>query len=292
MLLVSSATTRAEPAPPAMVRIPAGETRIGADQGRPDEQPSFMATVAAFDMDRTPVTVASFADFVRRTQFVTEAERRGNSAVMTFGTGQWKLVEGAPWRKPTGPQDPDAEPSHPVTHISWNDAATYCAASGKRLPSEAEWEHAARAGSTKENEFAFGDALVKAGRYRANVWTGVFPVMNTAADGYRTTSPVGAFGPGPLGLTDMAGNVWQWTADWYKPYNELAPHPTLSPPVGRGEKWNEKVHRGGSFLCDPKFCYGFRVTARGHATPESSHMHVGFRCVKSASPTALHGATP
>ena len=355
MLLVSSATTWAEPAPPAMVRVPAGETRIGADQGRPDEQPSFMATVATFDMDRTPVTVASFADFVRRTQFVTEAERRGNSAVMTFGTGQWKLVEGATWRKPTGPQDPDAEPSHPVTHISWNDAATYCAASGKRLPSEAEWEHAARAGGKKDNEFAFGDALVKAGRYRANVWTGVFPVMNTAADGYRTTSPVGAFGPGPLGLTDMAGNVWQWTTDWYKPYNEYAPHPSgaahkfrnnirsivipakagihlqtgdarpdmdpsfrwddvskfmglstsLSPShrdsprsqAGRGEKigemaWNEKVHRGGSFLCDPKFCYGFRVTARGHATAESSHMHVGFRCVKSASPTALHGATP
>ena len=285
LILVLVQGTVSAAAPPAMVRIPAGETRIGADQGRPDELPSFMATVAAFDMDRTPVTVALFADFVRRTQFVTEAERRGNSAVMTFGTGQWKLVEGATWRKPTGPQDPDAEPSHPVTHISWNDAVAYCAASGKRLPSEAEWEHAARAGSTKENEFAFGDALVKAGRYRANVWTGVFPAINTAADGYRITSPVGAFGAGPLGLSDMAGNVWQWTADWYRPYGERD-QPWDNLPAG------EKVHRGGSFLCDPKFCYGFRVTARGHATSDSSHMHVGFRCVKSASPTALHGATP
>ena len=279
-------------APPEMVRIPAGETRIGTDQGRADEQPSFIVRVAAFEMDRTPVTVAAFADFVRRTQFVTEAERRGNSSVMTFGTGQWRLVEGANWRKPVGPKGLEAEPGHPVTHVSWNDAAKYCAASGKRLPSETEWEHAARAGSKKANVFAFGDELIKHGRYRANVWTGVFPVINTADDGYRTTSPVGVFGAGPLGLTDMAGNGWQWTSDWYKPYSEYAPHPTLSPQVGRGEKWNEKVQRGGSFLCDPKFCYGFRVTARGHATPESSHMHAGFRCVKSLDErAALRGET-
>lgn len=261
-------------AAPDMVRIPAGATLIGSDRGRSDEQPAFVANVATFDLDRTPVTVAAFADFVKRAHYLTEAERRGTSAVMTFGTGHWSLVEGASWRKPEGPNGPDAESLHPVTHVSWNDAANYCRAQGKRLPSEVEWEHAARAGDAKQQHgFAFGDELVKDGHYRANVWTGVFPVLNTAADGYRTTSPVGAFGEGPLGLTDMAGNVWEWTTDWYRPYLE------------RDQAWDdrpqgEKVQRGGSFLCDPKFCYGFRLTARGHATPESSHMHVGFRCAR------------
>lgn len=253
-----------------MVRIPAGDTRIGSERGRADEQPAFVAHVPAFDLDRTPVTVAAFAEFVRRTRHLTEAERRGNSSIMTFGTGKWSLVEGASWRKPDGPQGPDAQPTHPVTHVSWHDAANFCAASGKRLPGEVEWEHAARAAGAPEREFPFDGKLVEGGRYRANVWTGVFPVVNSAADGYRTTSPVGAFGAGPLGLTDMAGNVWEWTADWYKPYG-----------AAYGERdWQEKSQRGGSFLCDPKFCYGFRLTARGHATPDSSHMHVGFRCAK------------
>ena len=260
-----------------MIHVPAGQTRVGSDHGRADERPPFIAAVAAFDMDRTPVTVAAFADFVRRRHFVTEAERLGHSAVMRFGTGQWTLVDGASWRKPLGARGPDATPSHPVTHVSWNDAANYCAAAGKRLPSEVEWEHAARAGSRPDRIFAFGDELVgKDGRYRANVWTGVFPVINTADDGYRTTSPVGAFGAGPLGLTDMAGNVWEWTTDWYRPYTERD-QPWDARPAG------EKVQRGGSFLCDAKFCYGFRVTARGHATPDSSHMHVGFRCVKGSA---------
>lgn len=258
---------------PDMVRIPAGTTRIGSERGRADERPVFAVRVAAFELDRTPVTVAAFAGFVQRTRYATEAERRGSSAVMTFGTGQWKLVEGANWRHPEGPAGPAAEPTHPVTHVSWNDAADYCVAAGKRLPGEVEWEHAARATGTPERQFPFAGERVKAGRYRANVWTGVFPVINTAADGYRTTSPVGAFGAGPLGLTDMAGNVWEWTADWYRSYAE------------RGQPWDarpaaEKAQRGGSFLCDPTYCYGFRVAARGHATPESSHMHVGFRCAR------------
>jgi sulfatase modifying factor 1 len=265
-------------APADMVRIPAGDTRIGAERGRADEQPAFVARVRAFELDRTPVTVAAFADFVRRTRYVTSAERDGRSGVMTFGTGQWSLLAGASWRKPEGPNGPDAEPFHPVTHVSWHDAARYCTAAGKRLPSEVEWEHAARSGQPGGNAFAFGAALEQGGRYRANVWTGVFPVVNTAADGYRTTSPVGAFGAGPLGLADMAGNVWQWTADWYRPYSER--DSVAAPAAG------ERAQRGGSFLCDPKFCYGFRVTARGHATPDSSHMHVGFRCAKDVEQPA------
>ncbi|HUR40532.1 MAG TPA: SUMF1/EgtB/PvdO family nonheme iron enzyme [Verrucomicrobiae bacterium] len=277
--------TAATAATADMVRIPAGETRIGADRGRADEQPSFVARIAAFELDRTPVTVAAFNEFARRAKFITDGERRGASAVMTFGTGQWTLVTGASWRKPEGPAGPDAVPDHPVTHVSWNDAAAFCASSGRRLPTEIEWEHAARQGHDNNDAFPFGKALEVGGRYRANVWTGVFPVVNTAADGFRTTSPVGAFGRGPLGLSDMAGNVWQWTADWYAPYAGVparapAPHPSPLPASGEREL-REKSQRGGSFLCDPKFCYGFRVTARGHATPDSSHMHVGFRCARS-----------
>ena len=259
---------------PEMVRVPGGDSQIGSDHGRADEGPAFFAHVEPFDLDRTPVTVAAFSEFAQRTHYVTQAERIGTGAVMTFGTGQWSLVKGANFRKPEGPQGPDADATHPVTQVSWNDAQAYCAAGGKRLPTEIEFEHATHAGGA--HSFAFGDALEEGGKYRANVWTGVFPVINTAADGYRTTSPVGAFGPGPLGLVDMAGNVWEWTSDWYRPYAE------------RAQAWDdrregEKVQRGGSFLCDPKFCYGFRATARGHATLDSSHMHVGFRCAKDIS---------
>lgn len=257
-----------------LVRVPGGTARIGSDRGRADERPAFVVAVPAFDLERSPVTVAQFARFVRAQRYVTEAERRGASGVMTFGTGQWRLVEGASWRKPEGPLGPDAEPDHPVTHVSWHDAAAYCAAAGRRLPTEIEWEHAARSGQPDGGEFPFGGALARDGRWRANVWTGAFPAVNTAEDGYRTTSPVGAFGRGPLGLTDMAGNVWEWTADWYRPYAE------------RGQPWDgraggEKAQRGGSFLCDAQMCSGFRLAARGHATPDSSHMHVGFRCAKS-----------
>jgi len=259
-----------------MVRVPAGTALIGSDRGRADEGPAFSTPVAAFDLDRTPVTVAAFARFVRERGFVSEAERFGSGAVMTFGTGQWQLVEGAYWGRPLGPKGDAAAPDHPVTQVSWNDATAYCAAQGKRLPTEVEYEYAARAGQPPGSAHAFGNDLVKDGRYRANVWTGVFPLLNTAKDGYRTTSPVGAFGEGPLGLTDMAGNVWEWASDWYRPYAERhQPWPA--------DRVGEKVQRGGSFLCDPGFCYGFKVTSRGHATPDSSHMHVGFRCARSAS---------
>lgn len=276
LLLWASGSTLA--AKPEMVRIPGGEARIGSDRGRPDEAPPFTAQIAAFDLDRTPVTVAAFGRFVTQQRFVTEAEKFGSGAVMTFGTGQWQLLPGANWRQPLGPKAEAAALTHPVTQVSWNDATAYCAAAGKRLPSEVEYEHAARGAKAQDRSHAFGEALEQHGRHRANVWTGVFPMINTAKDGYATTSPVGAFGEDTLGLADMAGNVWEWTSDWYRPYAERAqPWPKDKP--------GEKVQRGGSFLCDPKFCYGFKVTARGHATPDSSHMHVGFRCARSAAPS-------
>jgi len=273
LLLGVLALPLAAAAKPEMVRVPAGEARIGSDRGRPDEAPSFQAQIAAFDLDRTPVTVAAFARFVKSRGFVTEAERLGGGAVMTFGTGQWKLMPGATWRHPLGPQGAASVADHPVTQVSWNDATAYCAAQGKRLPSEVEFEYVSRLGAGKGNDHAFGDALMKNGRYRANVWTGVFPMINSAKDGYATTSPVGAFGETALGLSDLAGNVWEWTSDWYRPYAER--HQAW--PAGQP---GEKVQRGGSFLCDPTHCYGFRVTARGHATPDSSHLHVGFRCAR------------
>jgi sulfatase modifying factor 1 len=265
--------------PPTMIRVPAGEAQIGSDRGRPDESPAFQTPVSAFEMDRTPVTVAAFSRFVKQQGYRTEAETLGSGAVMTFGTGQWQLVPGATWRRPQGPKGEAAIADHPVTQVSWNDAAAYCAAQGKRLPSEVEYEYASRLGAPPGSAHAFGDALVQGGHYRANVWTGVFPMLNTAKDGYRTTSPVGAFGAGPLGFTDLAGNVWEWTSDWYRPYAE------------RQQAWpadrvGEKVQRGGSFLCDPGACYGFRVTARGHATPDSAHMHVGFRCARDVPVSA------
>lgn len=279
LLATAPLCVAAAPAEPEMVRVPAGETRIGSDRGRPDEGPSFKTTVTAFDLDRTPVTVAAFARFVKQSGFVTEAEKLGSGAVMTFGTGQWQLVSGADWRRPLGPKGERSQPKHPVTQVSWNDATAYCAAQGKRLPSEIEYEYASRVGEPEGTAHAFGNDLLKDGRYRANVWTGVFPMLNTAKDGYATTSPVGAFGEGPLGLTDMAGNVWEWTGDWYRPYAER----TQAWPAGKA---GEKVQRGGSFLCDPNVCYGFKVTARGHATPDSSHMHVGFRCARDVARTA------
>lgn len=255
-----------------MLRVPGGETRIGDERGRPDEQPSFVVRVAAFELDRSPVTVAAFGRYVAQYGVRTEAERFGNAAVMRFGTGQWSLVDGAHWRRPLGPRGPLAADDHPVTQVSWNDARAYCAALGKRLPTEVELEYAARLGGAGGGH-AFGERLEQDGRYRANVWTGVFPMLNTGADGYKTTSPVGAYGRDALGFTDLAGNVWEWAEDWYRPYRER------DQPWPEGQS-GEKVQRGGSFLCDPKVCYGFRVSARGHSSPESSLMHVGFRCAR------------
>lgn len=273
LLLAVSSTTPA--ADSDMVLIPGGQAHIGSDRSKPDEAPAFTVAVAAFELDRTPVTVEAFSRFVKRSGFVSEAEKLGSGAVMTFGTGQWQLLSGANWRHPLGPKGEAAAKDHPVTQVSWNDANSFCAAAGKRLPSEVEYEYAARGATATGSSHAFGEQLVQNGRYRANVWTGVFPLLNTAKDGYRTTSPVGAFAADALGLSDMAGNVWEWTSDWYRPYVERnAPWPQ--------GKAGEKVQRGGSFLCDPNFCYGFKATARGHATPDSSHMHVGFRCARSA----------
>ncbi|MDX1418876.1 MAG: formylglycine-generating enzyme family protein [Rubricoccaceae bacterium] len=267
------------------VDVPGGRTTIGSEDGLPQEQPTFEADVPPFGLMRSPVTVAQFRAFVERTGYVTEAERFGSGTVLTQ-TG-WHLVPGASWHHALGPDGPPAPDDHPVTQVSWNDAAAYCEAAGGRLPTEVEWEHAARNARDDRRPYAWGDSLVThdhdgsherheaEAHYHANTWTGTFPTRNTAADGYQLTSPVGAFGETDLGLTDLGGNVWEWTGSWYRPYGERDQPFTPTPA-------SERVQRGGSFLCHPSYCHGYRVSARSHATPESSLFHVGFRCARGA----------
>jgi sulfatase modifying factor 1 len=196
----------------------------------------------------------------------------------------WQLVPGATWHHPLGASGPAAPADHPVTQVAWNDAVAFCEAEGGRLPTEVEWEHAARNARNDRRPYAWGDSLVThdAGsgghgeaHHHANTWNGTFPTENTGADGYELTSPVGVFGETDLGLTDLGGNVWEWTADWFRPYAERDEPFTPTPQ-------SEKVQRGGSFLCHPSYCHGYRVSARSHATPESSLFHVGFRCARNA----------
>ncbi|HEX6940574.1 MAG TPA: formylglycine-generating enzyme family protein [Longimicrobiales bacterium] len=258
--------------PEGMVYVPGGTTHIGSEDGPPEERPVFVARVRPFFMDVHPVTVAQFREFVEQTGYRTDAERFGDAGVYDVETGEWVLVRGADWRRPLGPDGPEAPPDHPVTQVSWNDAVAYARWAGKRLPTEIEWEHAARAGRDARHRYAWGDSLVVHGRHRANTWQGAFPDGNTLEDGYLYTSPVGAFGANPLGLTDMGGNVWEWTADWFRPYTPDGPAADRAMP--------EKVQRGGSFLCHRDFCHGYRVSARSHSSPETALFHVGFRLVK------------
>jgi sulfatase modifying factor 1 len=266
-----------------LVAIPGGDVQIGDNAAPPDEGPAFTYHAHDLLMDRTPVTVAQFRAFVAETRYVTDDERLGSGAVLDQGDGAWVLRQGADWRRPTGPDGAPAEADHPVTQVSWRDADAFCAAYGARLPTEEEWERAARLGQTPDGHvFKAGDPISRGHHFLANVWNGVFPFVNNGANGYRGTSPVGAFGAAPSGLTDMAGNVWEWTASWYVPYGQPD-----RPPAGADA---ERVQRGGSFLCDPGFCQGFRATARGHATPDSAFVHVGFRCVVDPDRlTALSG---
>ncbi len=269
--------------PPAMAYVPGGTTRVGVlpgEGGMPHERPAFQATVAPFLLDRSPVTVARFRTFVDATGHQTQAEAFGDGAVMDQTSGAWGLVTRADWRRPRGPEGPEAPDDHPVTQVSWTDAAAFCAWDASRLPTEVEWEHAARGAGDDRSPYAWGDDLSEGGRLRANTWTGSFPGGDDGADGFRDgTNPVGAFGATPLGLTDLGGNVWEWTASWYQPY-PLGPDAGTAQAVAGPTGEPERVQRGGSFLCHPSYCHGYRVSARSHATPESSFAHVGFRCAR------------
>ena len=284
--------------PDGMVYVPGGTTLIGiteqtwasltkahaammdsAGGARPPwgraSQPAFAAEVEPFFMDKGPVTVAAFGAFIAVAGYETEAERFGNAGVLDAQTRQWQLVDGATWRHPLGPDEPPAPDDHPVTQVSWNDAVAYCQWQNKRLPTEVEWEHAARGARNSRALCPWEGACDREARVqKANTWQGRFPVENTVTDGYRYTSPVGAFGETALGLTDMGGNVWEWTESWYRPYGERGAPFTPT-------KRSERVQRGGSFQCNE--CGGYSVFSRSHSTPETSLFHVGFRCVKDAS---------
>ncbi len=272
-MALTGASALADGGTEPMVPFPAGETVIGSDKALADERPLFTRQMDAFSLDRSPVTVSAFRAFVETTGYQTEAERFGNAGVMQTGTGRWMLIDGASWAFPLGPDAPAAAPDHPVTQVSWNDAQAFCAWKDKRLPTEFEWEYAARFGQGDNPKYAFGDSYVRNGDFLANIWSGIFPVLNDRKDGFLYTSPVGHYGTTPQGLTDMAGNVWEWTDSWYRPYASL--DRPFEPGPGA-----ERVQRGGSFLCDPKFCHGFRVSARSHSTPDTALMHVGFRCAR------------
>ena len=271
----SAAAVSAVAAPAGMVLVPGGTTHIGSEDGRPDEAPVWSARVEPFFMDVHPVTVARFRKFVDETGYVTEAERLGDAAVFDLEARQWTLVRGAAWHHPHGPAGPAAPDDHPVTQVSWNDAVAFARWEGKRLPTEAEWEHAARGGRNGRDRYAWGSSLVEGKQHRANTWQGSFPERNTGEDGHLFTSAVGAFGRTPLGLTDMGGNVWEWTADWYRPYADR--NRPFTPTTA-----SERAQRGGSFLCHESYCHGYRVSGRSHSTPESAMFHVGFRLVKDA----------
>lgn len=224
----------------------------------------------SFMLDKTLVTVSEFEAFVKATRYLTEAEKFGNGGVFDPVKQGWELVDGADFRYPFGRNKPKAQPDHPVTQVSWNDAQAYAKWQGKRLPTQWEWEHAAKNAETTSKQYTWGEDLVVNGKHKANTWQGSFPHHNTLEDGYEFTSPVGVFGANKLGLTDMGGNVWQWCYDSIEPTSREA---QVDPATRR-------VTRGGSFLCDPLVCHGFQVLGRSSSTPESSMVHIGFRCAK------------
>lgn len=248
-----------------------------------------------FYIDRYPVTVESFRDFARATDYVSEAERFGWSFVFhkqlpaeqyrelaedtVAGHEWWCKVKGADWRHPEGPDSGvEQRPDHPVTHISYADALAYCRWAGKRLPTEAEWEFAAR-GGLEQQLYPWGDDLEPGGKHLCNVWQGRFPDHDTGEDGYRGPCPVDAFPPNGLDIYSITGNVWEWCADWFDPtYHVTA---TRSNPVGP-PNGTARVMRGGSFLCHASYCNRYRVAARTSNTPDSATANLGFRCASDA----------
>jgi len=254
-----------------MIFFEGGTFLMGSETGLQQESPVHQVTVKPFYIDKTLVTVAQFRAFIDATNYKTEAENFGDSGVYNFNTQNWELVKGAFWRKPLGPAGAEAENNHPVTHISWNDANAYAAWAGKRLPTEAEWEFAARCGKNSGNKFSWGNKVEENGKYFANTWQGTQQAPQTK-DGYLYTSPVGVFGENEAGLTDMGGNVWQWCADNYKAY------PGSTAPIR--EDATVKAIRSGSFFFDEYGEDSFSVSGRSMNSHETSLFNTGFRCAK------------
>ncbi|SDK71256.1 Formylglycine-generating enzyme, required for sulfatase activity, contains SUMF1/FGE domain [Actinopolyspora mzabensis] len=277
-----------------LVRLDGGEFRMGSerDEAYPQdgEGPVRMVRLDPFWISPTAVSVADFAAFVDATAYRTDAERWGWSFVFggllpddfppTRGVAAapwWRQVEGAYWWRPEGPgSDAGERPDHPVTHVSFRDALAYCDWAGLRLPTEAEWEYAAR-GGLDGKPFPWGEQLEPSGRHRMNVWQGEFPGRNECSDGWYGTCPVDAFEPNGYGLHNTTGNVWEWCADRFDP--DFPARDTRLNPKGpeRGER---RSARGGSYLCHESYCRRYRVSARQGVTPDSSIGNIGFRCVR------------
>ncbi|MGW0737220.1 formylglycine-generating enzyme family protein [Streptomyces sp. NPDC002851] len=262
-----------------MVAVPAGAFLMGSEDAlaypADGEGPVRTVYVDAFWIDACAVSNADFARFAAETGYRTTAERDGWSFVFAgllpddfpptrgvVSAPWWRQVEGADWRHPDGPRSAvDGREDHPVVHVDWHDAAAYCAWAGKRLPTEAEWERAAR-GGLHGKAFPWGDEREPGGQHRMNVWQGDFPAHNTQADGWYGTCPVTAFEPNGYGLYNTTGNVWEWCADRF----------SCSPDR------QERVAKGGSYLCHESYCRRYRVAARQGLTPDSAIGNVGFRC--------------
>jgi formylglycine-generating enzyme len=285
-----------------MVELPAGTFRMGSDRFYPEEAPVREAAVDAFCIDRHPVTVAEFRRFVKDTGYVTAAEQApaaedypdADPALLVPGSlvfrktdgpvrlddyrNWWAWVPGADWRHPEGPgSNVGGRERHPVTHVAYADAAAYAEWAGKSLPTEAEWEYAAR-GGLDGAIFTWGDEFAPKGRMMANTWQGEFPWQNLLLDRYEGTSPVGTYPPNGYGLYDMAGNVWEWTTDLFtlpaEPGGCCAPSSALGP-----SRFPRRVIKGGSHLCAPNYCLRYRPAARQGEEIDSSTGHIGFRCV-------------
>lgn len=250
--------------------IPAGMQFIPAgiyQKEHEDPSRTELVEVKGFLLDQHPVTVAEFRRFTAVTGYVTDAENFGDAAVFSLEQQQWVLVKGAHWEYPLGMKEPKATDDHPVTQVSWNDAIAYCQWAGKRLPTEKEWEYAARSNDKNNTEYSWGNNLQEHGEYQANVWQGEFPALNTAVDGFLYTAPVGRFGKTGNGLSDMGGKVWQWTADDAETTIEASS--------------SEKSLKGGSFMCDMTFCHNYRIDGKTSSSRETALFHTGFRCTKS-----------
>jgi sulfatase modifying factor 1 len=300
-----------------MVWIEGGSFLMGSDEFYPEERPVHEVAVDGFWIDEHQVTVAEWRRFIKATGHVTMAERPldpadypdADPALLVPGSlvfhrtrgpvpldnymNWWSYVPGASWRQPEGPDSTlDGRDRHPITHVAWEDVSAYAAWAGKDLPTEAEWEYAAR-GGLEGKVFSWGDEFAPRGRMMANTWQGEFPWENQLLDKFERTSPVGSFPPNGYGLYDMAGNVWEWTSDFYTPQHDEPQHaccgPATNPRVtspdksfetGRpGENIPRRVVKGGSHLCAPNYCLRYRPAARQAQAVETSTGHIGFRCV-------------
>jgi sulfatase modifying factor 1 len=310
-----------EKPPKDMVWVPGGEFLMGSEDFYPEERPVHHVAVDGFWVDEHPVTVAEFRRFVKATGHVTWAERAPDPAdypdalpellvpgslVFAGSDGPvdlsdiqnwWTWVPGADWRHPEGPKSTlNGRDRHPVTHVAFSDAQAFAAWAGKELPTEAEWEYAAR-GGLEGRIFCWGDDFAPRGRMMANTWQGEFPWQNLLLDGYERTSPVKSFPPNGYGLFDMAGNVWEWTSDFFTPTHDgearhpcCAPHnPRVPTPEhsyeksGPGARIPRRVTKGGSHLCAPNYCLRYRPAARQGQAVDSTTSHIGFRCTRRRS---------